>query len=131
VASLDDVRRLALAMPETTEVTNREGHTQWKVNDKLFVWQRPLRKSDLTALAALGRVAPDGVIVAARVPDEGAKQALVADDPGVFFTIPHFDGYPAILIRLEQIATAELEEVVVEAWLARAPAKLAAAWSQA
>jgi hypothetical protein len=54
-----------------------------------------------------------------------AKEALLADDPAVFFTTPHFDGYPAILVRLDRIAIADLEEVVVEAWLARAPKRLA------
>jgi len=55
----------------------------------------------------------------------GAKEALLADDPAVFFTTPHFDGYPAVLVRLEQIALDELEELIVEAWLARAPNRVA------
>ena len=57
-----------------------------------------------------------------------AKEALVADASGVYFTTPHFDGYPAILVQLELISAADLEEVTVEAWLARAPAKLAQAY---
>jgi hypothetical protein len=57
-----------------------------------------------------------------------AKEALLADDPAVFFTTPHFDGYPAILVRLDRIAIEDLEEVIVEAWLSRAPKRLAKAY---
>lgn len=121
MATWDDVRRLALALPETSERQSR-GLAQWRVRDKLFVWERPLRQSDL---AALGDGAPDGAILGARVEHLVAKDALVADPSGVYFTTPHFDGYPAILIELDRISLADLEEVTVEAWLARAPAKLA------
>ena len=121
MADWDQVARIALGLPETTEVVAR-GLRQWKVKDKLFVWERPLRKADL---AALGDAAPDGPILGARVEHEGAKQALIADDPEVFFTTPHFDGYPAILVRLDQIGADDLHEVIVEAWLVRAPKRLA------
>ena len=127
MATWDDVRRLALALPETGERISRD-NVQWTVKDKLFVWQRPLRKSDL---AALGDGAPEGPILGARVEHEGAKQALIADDPDVFFTTPHFDGYPAILVQLDNIAPDVLEEVVIEAWLCRAPKKLAQAYAEA
>ena len=120
MASWDDVRRLALALPETSEGTSF-GNTAWKVRDKLFVWERPLRKSDLEAL---GDSAPDGPILGARVEHLVAKEALLADDPAVFFTTPHFDGYPAVLVRLDRIGPDDLEEVIVEAWLARAPKRL-------
>ena len=123
----DDVRRLALGLPETSERTSRELRG-WCVRDKQFVWERPLRRADL---AALGAGAPDGPILGARVEHLGAKEALLASDPGVFFTTPHFDGYPAVLVRLERIAPAELEEIVVEAWLARAPKRLAKAYLDA
>lgn len=122
MATWEDVRRLALDLPETDEHGSYEGALAWRVKEKGFVWERPLRKSDL---AALGDAAPDGPILCARVPDEGAKQALIADDPSVYFTTPHFNGYPAVLVRLERIGTAELRELVVEAWLARAPKRLA------
>jgi hypothetical protein len=112
-------------MPDAIEVTRKDGLAQWKVKDRLFVWERPLRKGDL---AALGDDAPDGVVLGARVPDEGAKQALIAADPATYFTIPHFNGYPAILVRLDEIGLQELEELVVEAWLDRAPPKLAAGY---
>jgi hypothetical protein len=124
VATWDDVRAIALALPETSERTSRD-LLQWRVKDKLFVWERPLRRSDLEAL---GDEAPEGPILGARVEHLGAKEALVADASGVFFTTPHFDGYPAILVRLDRISARDLEEVVVEAWLARAPARLAKAY---
>jgi hypothetical protein len=121
VASWDDVRRIALALPETSERLSRD-RPQWRVKDKLFVWDRPLRRSDLEAL---GDKAPSGPILGARVEHLGAKEALLANDQGVFFTTPHFDGYPAILVRLEEISVEDLDEVIVEAWLARAPKRLA------
>ena len=117
MAAWDDVARIALGLPETSEGTTH-GNRAWKVRDKLFVWERPLRKSDLEAL---GEAAPEGPILGARVEHEVAKQALLADDPAVFFTTPHFDGHPSVLIRLGEIAVDELEEVIVEAWLCRAP----------
>jgi len=124
VASWDDVRRVALALPETSEDRSR-GNLVWLVKDKLFVWERPLRRSDLQAL---GDAAPEGPILAARVEHLGAKEALLADDSGVFFTTPHFDGYPAILVKLDAICAEDLEETIVEAWLARAPKRLAKAY---
>src|SRR4051812_17535334 len=114
MADWSDVRQLALAMPVAEESLMR-GHRAWKVKDKLFVWERPLRRTDLVAL---GAAAPEGPILGARVEHLIAKEALLADDPDVFFTTPHFDGYPAVLIRLPQIDLEILEEVVVEAWLA-------------
>src|SRR3954463_11708965 len=117
MATWDDVRRIALALPEAAEVSSR-GHSQWRVKDKLFVWERPLRRSDLEAL---GDSAPDGPILGARVEHLVARGALLADDPGVYFTTPHFDGYPAVLVQLERIGLEDLDEVVVEAWLGRAP----------
>jgi hypothetical protein len=117
VASWDDVSRIALALRETSERLSRDLR-QWRVRDKMFVWERPLRRADIEAL---GDDAPDGPILGARVEHLGAKEALLADDPGVFFTTPHFDGYPAILVRLDRIGMEDLNEVIVEAWLARAP----------
>jgi hypothetical protein len=125
MATWDDVRRIALALPETDEQTSH-GNAAWKVRDKAFVWERPLRKSDLRAL---GDSAPAGPILGARVEHLIAKEALLADNPDVFFTTPHFDGYPAVLVRLEPISLGDLEEVIVEAWLCRAPARLAKAYA--
>lgn len=120
MATWEDVRRIALGLPETGE---REswGTPSWRVKDKAFAWERPLRRGDLEAL---GDAAPQGPILGARVPDLGAKEAVLASDPAVYFTIPHFDGYPAVLVLLESIAVRDLEELLVEAWLCRAPKKL-------
>jgi hypothetical protein len=116
MATWRDVRRFALALPETSEETSDT--ISWKVKDKGFVWERPLRKSDI---AALGDRAPSGPILGARTADLEMKDVLLASDPGVFFTTPHFDGYPAVLIRLDEISPKTLKEVIIEAWLARAP----------
>jgi hypothetical protein len=124
VATWDDARRIALELPETSEEVSRDLR-QWRVKDKGFVWERPLRRADLEAL---GDAAPDGPILGARVEHLVAKEALLADDPSVFFTTPHFDGYPAVLVRLERIGLEDLREVIVEAWLARAPKRLAEAY---
>ncbi|SRR6266851_6639586 len=121
MASWDDVRRIALSLPETSEQSSR-GQASWRVRDKGLVWERPLRPADVRAL---GDRAPTGPILGARVEHLVAKAALLADDPDVFFTTPHFDGYPAVLVRLGRITVEDLEEVIVEAWLARAPKRLA------
>ncbi len=99
------------------------------MKSKPYAWERPLRKGDLAALGLdPDDPTPYGPILGARVPDEGAKFALIADDPEVYFTTPHFDGYPAILARLERITVQDLTELLVEAWLAQAPKRLAAAY---
>jgi hypothetical protein len=121
VASWKDVARIVAELPETIEPSPRN----WRVRKKLIVWERPLRKADLEAL---GEGAPDGDILGARVPDEGVKFALIADSPGVYFTTPHFDGYPAVLVRLAEIDIPELTELVTDAWLAQAPKTLAKAF---
>jgi len=125
VADWDDVRRIALALPEVTEDLSRELRS-WKVRKKTFVWERPLRRSDL---AALGDAAPHGPILGARVEHVLAKEALLADESAhAFFTTPHFDGYPAVLVQLDVVDPAELEEVIIEAWLVQAPKRLADAY---
>jgi hypothetical protein len=121
VATWDDVARIVSELPETTEASPRN----WRVRKKLIAWERPLRKADY---AALGADAPDGENLGARVADEGVKFALIADDPAVYFTTPHFDGYPAVLVRLAEIGLPELEELITEAWLAQAPKTLAKAF---
>ncbi len=121
VATWDDVARIAAGLPDTTEASP---HT-WRVRKKLIAWERPLRKADYEAL---GPDAPEGDILGARVSDEGVKFALIAEDPGVYFTTPHFDGYPAVLVRLAQISVPELEELVTDAWLAQAPRTLVKAF---
>jgi hypothetical protein len=124
VADWGDVKRLALALPETDERLSRE-RRQWRVKDKLFVWERPLRAKEAQEL---GDAAPDGPVLGARVEHVGAKQALLADDPRVYFATLHFEGYAAILVRLDRISVGELDEVVTEAWLARAPKRFVDAY---
>jgi hypothetical protein len=126
VAEWADVAQLALSLPDTDEQLVRE-QRRWRVHGKLFVWERPLRRSEIEAL---GGDAPEGPILGARVEHLGAKEALLADASGVFFTTPHFDGYAAILVRLPDISRDGLDEVITEAWLARAPPKLASAFLQ-
>jgi hypothetical protein len=117
VASWDDVARIVGELAETTEASPRA----WRVRKKLIVWERPLRKADYEAL---GDDAPDGDVIGARVADEGVKFALIADDPMVYFTTPHFDGYPMVLARLAEIGVPELTELITDAWLAQAPKTL-------
>lgn len=124
MATWDDVRRIVGELPEV-ESRPAWGNTMWRVKGKGFVWERPLGAKDR---ADLGDAAPDGEILGVRVPDEGVKQAFIADDPSIYFTIPHFDGYAAVLVRLAEIDIDELTEVITEAWLNRAPKKLAAAY---
>lgn len=127
MATWEDVRRIALALPDTSE-RQSHGHPAWRVNDKLFVWDRPLRNSDLEAL---GEAAPEGPILGARVEHLVAKEALLADNRDVFFTTPHFDGHASVLVQLERIGLEELTEVIVEAWLVRAPQPLAEQYIEA
>jgi hypothetical protein len=117
VATWDDVQRLALALPETSE-----DRGTWRVRSKGFVWERPLRKRDLDEL---GPAAPSGPILGVRLSDVSEKEALIASNPSVYFTTSHFDGYPAILVQLDHIDEAELAEVITDAWLAQAPKRLA------
>lgn len=121
VATWEDVHRIARALPGTSERTSR-GLAEWRVGDKLFAWERPLRRADLEAL---GADAPTGEILATRVEHLLAKDAMLADPSGLYFTTPHFDGYPVILVELERIEGEDLEELIIEAWLARAAKRLA------
>jgi hypothetical protein len=121
MASWEDVRRIALALPQTSE-RPQWGNASWRVREKPFVWERPLRPADLRAL---GETAPNGPVMGVRVEHLIAKDALLADDPDVYFTTPHFDGYSAVLVRLDRIGLDELEELIAEAWLCQAPKRLA------
>ena len=120
MATLDDARRIALALPGTAEKTSW-GSLHWRVHDKGFAWERPLRKTDL---AELGDDAPTGEILGVRVSDIGERDTLIAAEPDVFFTIAHFKDFPAVLVRLTSIGVDELAEVITDAWLDRAPKKL-------
>jgi len=122
VATVDDVRRIALALPGTAEGESH-GNLAWRVAGNLFVWERPLRRADAESL---GDRIPAGPVYGARTADEGVKLALIADDPAVYFTTPHFDGYPAVLFELDRIALDGLTELITDAWLTRAPRRVAA-----
>jgi hypothetical protein len=111
-------------MPQASERLSRE-RLQWRVKDKLFVWERPLRSKEVEEL---GDAAPDGPVLGARVEHLGAKQALLAEAGGVYFTTSHFERVAAILVRLERIELEDLRELVTEAWLARAPKQLVDAY---
>jgi hypothetical protein len=126
MATWEDVAAIALALPEVAEEPTF-GNRAWKVRKKLFVWERPLRPKEIEALAA---AAPpdDAPILGVRVPDAEAKTALLASEPQTYFTTPHFDGHPSVLVLLDRIPRPDLEEVIVEAWLSRAPKRVAAAW---
>jgi hypothetical protein len=125
MASWRDVRRIVDSLPDTAEKTSGHGGTPtWTVHGKSFAWERPLRKSDL---AELGTKAPTGAILGVRAPDLEMKDVLLAADPA-FFTTSHFDGYPAVLVVLAKIPAAKLRNVLVDAWLSRAPAKAVAAF---
>lgn len=120
MATWEEVGRTAMALPEVTSAS--AGGSSWKVRNKTFLWERPLRPKDL---AELGIAEQTGPVLGASVQDEGVKEALIADDPDVYFTTSHFNGYAAVLVRLDALDDAGLQELVIEAWLARAPKRLA------
>jgi len=118
VATWRDVRRVACSLPGVTEETSGSGTLSWAVNKKKFAWERPLRPGDLEAL---GAAAPAGPILGLRTADLEMKDVLLASLPGVFFTTPHFNGYPAVLVRLNAISIKQLGAALLDAWIARAP----------
>ena len=123
VATFDDVEQLAAGLPDVT-AGERHGNRTWYVADKAFAWERPLSKADIRRFGE--QTPPAGPILAVRTEDLGEKEALLAAHPRAFFTIPHFDGYAAILIELPETSAAELRDALTDGWLACAPAKLAA-----
>jgi len=120
MATWDDV---AGVVGELQLIEERSPH-EWRVGKKLIAWERPLRNSDHEALTELGIEPPQGDILGVRVADEGVKFALIADEPELYFTTPHFDGYPAVLVKLAKIDELGLRELIVEAWLTQAPKRL-------
>ena len=122
MASLEDVASFALTLPEVSEA-ERHGNRTWFVAGKGFVWERPFSKADITRFGET--IPPDGPILAIRVADLAEKEALLAAHPETFFTIAHFDGYAAILVRLPRVTKKELKDALTDGWLACAPARLA------
>jgi hypothetical protein len=129
VVSLDDAARMACELPEVSEV-ERYGNRAWAVpgttkrgGPKVFAWERPFSKADIERYGA--KTPPSGPILAIRVADLHEKEAVLAANPGGFFTIPHFDGYPAVLVQLEEVGEEALREALLDGWLACAPPQLA------
>ncbi|MBM9469501.1 MmcQ/YjbR family DNA-binding protein [Nakamurella leprariae] len=120
MADLDDVQRLAAALPEVSESTSY-GHRAWSVHGKAFVWERPLRRSDWQSLDLEPTGAP---VLGVRVPDLADKDALIAENPESCFTTPHFDGHPAVLVWLDRVGEDLLAEMITDAWRVRAPKRL-------
>ena len=122
MATFDDVAALAAELPEVTEGERHGGRT-WSVGGKVFAWERPFSKADIRRYG--DEVPPDGPILAVRVEDLNEKEAVLAAQPVAFFTIPHFDGYSAVLIQLRKVSAKALREAIVDGWLACAPPSLA------
>jgi hypothetical protein len=122
VATLEDVTRLASEFPEVTDA-ERHGNRTWFVAGKAFAWDRPFSKADIRRFGH--ETPPEGPILAVRVEDLGEKEAVLAEHREAFFTIPHFDGYAAVLIQLRLVSEKALREAITDGWLACAPPKLA------
>jgi hypothetical protein len=127
MTTMADLDELALAMPETTREASQDGRPTYLVHGKGFCFHRSNRKDALDP--ATGEQLEDVLVF--RVDDLDAKELLLSDARGIFFTTPHWNGYPAVLIRIPSLAAIdrdELRDLVVEAWLTRAKPRLAKGW---
>jgi len=127
MATMGDLDELALALPHTTKQLSEDGRPEYRVHDKLFCCQRGRRKDAVDP--ETGERLDD--VLMFRVADLGVKELLLGDDRNVFFTTEHFDGYPAVLLRipnLERLDRDELHDLLAEAWLTRAQKRVAREW---
>ena len=122
-----DLDALALRMPQATCERSDDGRPAYRVHGKLFLCQRGRRPDAIDP--DTGERMDD--VLMFRVADLGVKELMLADDRGIFFTTDHFNGYPAVLVRipaLERLDRQELADLVAEAWLTRAQKRVAKAW---
>jgi hypothetical protein len=129
MATMADLDELALSLPQTTKEVSDEGRPSYLVHGKLFCCHRGRRRDAIDPHT--GERLDD--VLMFRVPDLGVKELVLADDRGLFFTTPHFDGYPAVLMRIPDLARVdrdELYDMVAEAWLTRAQKRVAREWLQ-
>ena len=127
MATMADLDELALAMPQATKELADDGRPSYLVHGKMFCFHRG-RRPDAVDSETGERLAD---VLMFRVPDLEEKELLLSDDRGVYFTTPHFRGYPAVLVRIPDLARIdrdELRDVVVDAWLTRAQKRVAKAW---
>ena len=120
MATWDDVRRIALDLPAVTEEVGART-TSWRVGSRAFAWERHLRRRERELL---GDRAPDGPALGLRVADGGVREALVSARPEVFFSVPHYDAHPMVLLHVRATPFEDLDEALTEAWLCRAPQRL-------
>ena len=125
MADLEDVERLVAQLPEVS-VGDRRGHRAWAVAGKGFAWERPFSKADIKRFAA--DPVPEGPILALVTDGLEDKESLLQAHPGHLFTIPHFTGYPAVLLHLARAGEDDLREALLDAWLVHAPGAVARAY---
>jgi hypothetical protein len=127
MATMADLDEIALALPQTTKEVSEDGRPSYLVHGKMYCFHRS-RRPDAVDTQTGERLAD---VLMFRVPDLGVKELMLADERGVFFTTPHFNGYPAVLMRIGDLARVdrdELRDLVAEAWLTRAQKRVAKAW---
>jgi hypothetical protein len=127
MATMRDLDEIALSLPQTTKEVSDEGRPAYLVHGKLYCFHRGPRRDAVDP--ETGERLED--VLMFRVADLDVKELMLADERGVYFTTPHFDGYPAVLMRIPQLAAIDREELfdlVVEAWLTRAQKRVVKAW---